>query len=504
MRRALLVLVLLFASAAYADCTGDLGVCAVNEDCCSLNCLALVCTGPTVTPTETSTRTPTQTPTDTSTETPTETPTQTPTTTPTPCAEYPCTGTVMSADFVGCPVLALRNGDSCTLGDGFTRPDLEIKLYEGTLDTNDQDFSVLAINYGVASGTVNLDLSTSQITTDFFGGNVSEGITVNVTKGTSQITIIPGGELLPHAKPLHDVVITGGTSVGALVADTVTMSPSAVMNMNPGFTDVEIGSLSCACTEADPCGINGPIGGWNLNVTTQPSCAWTTVTDSFADGGVPYLCTDNCTDGGGNTNWCFEDCPAGTYTPTSTPTQTSTQTPTITPTITETPTAAPGQDCSTGADFCAIAYSCGAALCGFVAPPCSVLTNCEGVPESTACASELTCLFTDPSECPCPMSAECAAAVQGCGASDQCNCASSGPSPTPTTEAISTSTSTQTPTRTPTRPTSTPTITSTKTPTVTPTNVFTYTPMPTMPFTRTPKPIVTVTPALPTCGPEGC
>lgn len=85
---------LALAPRAQADCVGDLGVCAVNGDCCSGNCTALACTGPTFTPTltPTITNTPTSTPTPTRTSTPTATPsstatptrTSTPTFTPTP------------------------------------------------------------------------------------------------------------------------------------------------------------------------------------------------------------------------------------------------------------------------------------------------------------------------------------------------------------------------------------------------------------------------------------
>jgi hypothetical protein len=98
-----------------------------------------------------------------------------------------------------------------------------------------------------------------------------------------------------------------------------------------------------------------------------------------------------------------------------------------------TPTPGSSHDCSTGADFCVIANSCGAALCGFVAPVCNVLQNCETTPTSVACADELAYFFSGGCDsAPFPMSAGCAAAVQTCGAGDQCNCAAGGPSPTPT------------------------------------------------------------------------
>ena len=72
-----------------ATCAASGSGCSDDSDCCSLNCLALVCVGATVTPsdtptvTETPTDTPTVTPTETSTETVTDTPTMTPTETPT-------------------------------------------------------------------------------------------------------------------------------------------------------------------------------------------------------------------------------------------------------------------------------------------------------------------------------------------------------------------------------------------------------------------------------------
>jgi hypothetical protein len=262
--------------------------------------------------------------------------TPTPTPTPTPCAEYACTGTVMAADFAGCPVLALRNGDTCTLGDGFTRTDLAIRLYEGTLNFNDQDFTVADIDYGVATGPVTLNLTSSQFaTTHSYGNTTNETITVNV--GTSTLTGL-GGSVAPHGFPLHNLVLpnTGSSLIiGYVLADLVTIEPGADLSVSIG--NIQTGAMTCVGTGGNPIIITGgsPVAEHYVRSATLVECEHTTVTSMACDGSGPCVARNGSVDGGGNTGWCFDTippCDAETRTPTPPPTQTPTVTPTVTPT----------------------------------------------------------------------------------------------------------------------------------------------------------------------------
>lgn len=119
-----LLCVLLFCltgRTAWAQCTASGSPCTVDADCCSLNCLVLVCTGPTVTPTNTPTDTPTRTPTFTPTNTPTltGTVTNTPTVTDTPTATPTETPTLTSND-------CCQGALTCTTGEPCSPPNLAV------------------------------------------------------------------------------------------------------------------------------------------------------------------------------------------------------------------------------------------------------------------------------------------------------------------------------------------------------------------------------------------
>ena len=281
------------------------------------------------------TETPTSTPTETPTDMPTQTPTPTPT--PTPCAEYACTGTVMAADFAACPILALRNGDTCMLGDGFTRTDLEIRLYEGTLNFNSQDFTAANIDYGVATGPVTLDMTDSLVSLqNGYGGTTTQTITTG-GGGTSTLTML-GGNIAPHAFPLHNVVLDGANTIGNLVAGLVTITPNSTVSLGIGY--IQAPTITCAGTGGQPIVITSdhvPEFGMQKGVMhpgTLVVCEHTTVTNIGCDTTIPCIAR-NSTDGGGNVGWCFGDvmaCPAVTWTPTPAPqTPTNTNTPTNTP-----------------------------------------------------------------------------------------------------------------------------------------------------------------------------
>lgn len=281
--------------------------------------------------------TPTETPTETPTHT--ETTTQTPTVTPTACAEKNCNGEVGLSDFAGCEVLAVRDGNTCTITEGgWSQPGMVIDLYEGTLNTGGYDFTVESLRYVTATGPVTLNLGASQITisSGSYGGSTDETITVN--PGTSKIILDNGGSVYPHDFPLWDVqFVASPVNFGFINAHDVTVNAGVSLDFTIGH--IQANSLICVGTEQSPVVLQntGTPENSYLRLTQQSACEHATVSNIICDGAVPCLARDS-TDGGGNIGWCFGDanaCPATTWTPTVTPTNTGT------PTVTGTPTAAP-------------------------------------------------------------------------------------------------------------------------------------------------------------------
>lgn len=285
--------------------------------------------------------TPTETPTETPTHT--ETTTQTPTVTPTACPEKNCNGEVGLSDFAGCEVLAVRDGNTCTITEGgWSQPGMVIDLYEGTLDTGGYNFTVESLRYSTATGPVTLNLGTSQITisSGSYGGSTEETITVN--PGTSKIILDNGGSAYPHDFPLWDVQFAATpVNFGFINAHEVTINAGVSLDFTIGH--ITANSLTCVGTEQNPVVLQntGTPENSYLRLTQQSACEHATVSNIICDGAVPCLARDS-TDGGGNIGWCFGDsnaCPATTWTPTVTPTNTGT--PTVTGTPTTTPTIQP-------------------------------------------------------------------------------------------------------------------------------------------------------------------
>jgi hypothetical protein len=416
---------------------------------------------------------------------------------------FVCSGTVAAADFAGCTVLTVQDGDTCTFSDGFTRSDLEIHLVNGTLNTADQDFEVSKLLYSTATSTVTAHYGTSHITIDGeYGGTVPGGVIVTIDPGTSLLEAASNAGILPHDRPLYDVQFDapGTHSIGVVDAQhTATVQPGATLTFDIGR--LHANSVVCHGTVSDGITLTAsvPPAGQDgyLESDNQVVCDYTTVTNNACVGSRPCI-SRNGVDGGGNTDWCFGDevdCPPVTYT--------------LTPTATATPTATPiitGSCCFTPpyVDLSAVGLS-GDLTCMDSAnivdsgvPEPMTEANCtlvQGATSSTAdfvpggsCADETPPNFaicyrgTNPGA-PCESSDDCTGGGT-CG--DPGGWGSACVAPTAT--ATPTLTPTQTPTSTATQ---TPTSTAPPTKTAIPTNTLAFTPTLTHTSTATPPPTPT-------------